>query len=146
MFSCLLLSTHKSQGGQEKNRPVSWLRGFLFGVVLIPMYLHMMWSVYMWCMHMRMQTCLYTQRPKRVYQVACSITLHLIPLTKSLLLNPEAAVGQNPPVSAPQPTGAMGTHSLIWFLCGRLGIRIQVRKFVQQTFLPAEPFPQPRFL
>lgn len=88
----------------------------------------------------------YTEAKKSIPSSLLYHPPHLIPLTKSLLLNPEAAVGQNPPVSAPQPTGAMGTHSLIWFLCGRLGIRIQVRKFVQQTFLPAEPFPQPRFL
>lgn len=43
-------------------------------------------------------------------------------------------------------TGIIGRYSLIWLLCGRLGIRVQVLTFMQQTLLPTVPSPQPRFL
>lgn len=43
-------------------------------------------------------------------------------------------------------TWAIGRYSLIWLLCGRLGIRVQVLTFIQQTLLPTVPSPQPRFL
>lgn len=104
----------------------------------------MIWSVHVVYAHMYADMSAYTEA-KRVNQ---ALLYYSSPysLEESLA---ESGGGQQSAILLSLHhggTGIIGRYSLIWLLCGRLGIRVQVLTFMQQTLLPTVPSPQPRFL